>query len=247
MTVYRYKIQIEYDGTGLAGWQIQDGPSTVQQHLQDAIGKFCKNGATVFGAGRTDAGVHALNQVGHFDLAEFIDPYRLQYSVNHFLKPYGIVVKNCEEVNLEFHARFSAKSREYIYKIVNRSEPLAILRNYAWHVREHIDIELIRKAAVLLVGVNDLSSFRSRNCQAKSAIKSITYINSNRTDELVEINISAPSFLHNQVRIIVGCLVNVGIKKTSIEEFAAIINARDRTKAAPTAPAKGLYLSGVQY
>ncbi len=247
MGIYRYKIEIEYDGTGLSGWQAQDGPLTVQQILEDSIKIIYKKNVDVCGAGRTDAGVHAFGQIAHFDLEDFYDPYRLKFSLNHFLRSHNIIIKDCKIVDSSFHARFSAISRSYIYKIINRPEPLAILRNQAWNVREHLNEELMNKAACMLIGTHDLASFRSRHCQAKTSIKTITYLKVFRDQELIETHITAPSFLHNQVRIIMGCLADVGRKKITLKDFASIISAKNRNKASPTAPANGLYLAKVEY
>lgn len=244
----RYKLIIEYDGTGFKGWQKQQNGLSIQELIEQAIQSFSAEKVIIFGAGRTDAGVHATHQCAHFDLAKPYDPYKVQGAINHFLQPHPILVLEVTEVTDEFHARFSAKNRSYIYQILNRANPSVLLRNLTWHISSPLDIDSMRMAAQLLIGKHDFSSFRSAHCQSKSAIKTINRITIEKAEEgLIKIFISAPSFLHNQVRIIVASLVQVGLHRWTKDDFKKVLDAKDRTKAAQTAPARGLYLNDIEY
>jgi tRNA pseudouridine38-40 synthase len=243
----RYKLTIEYNGYGLVGWQRQENGPSAQQILEEAVEKFCGQQTLVYGSGRTDAGVHALGQVAHVDLPSPYAPYKIQGALNHYVKPFPISVLEVEAVTSDFHARFSAKSRTYIYKILARRAPPTLLQHKVWHVRDSLNIPNMHEAAQVLIGTHDLSSFRAAACQAKSAWRSITSIEVRQMEEIIEIEISAPSFLHNQVRIIVGCLYEVGIGKWKTTKLEQLLTARDRTKAARTAPPEGLYFAKVKY
>jgi tRNA pseudouridine38-40 synthase len=257
--VYRYKLTLEYDGSEFVGMQRQNNGISVQSVIEEAISKFSDEAATVYAAGRTDAGVHALAQVVHFDLNKNYSMHTIRAAINHFVKPYMVVVVECSIVDVSFHARFSARSRSYIYKIINREAPLALMKGRAWHVMKKLDVENMNDAAQIMLGKNDLSSFRSSHCQSKTSIKSITEIKVYRTGndkddkddkdnkDCIEIFIKAPSFLHNQVRIIVGCLKKIGEGKWDKEDLIRVLQARDRKQAAATAPAHGLYLYEVIY
>jgi tRNA pseudouridine38-40 synthase len=244
----RYKITIEYDGTNFAGWQIQQNAITVQQVIEEAIFSLTKQKCEVAGSGRTDRGVHAMGQVAHFELNELHDTYKLVKSLNHFLKPHPVIILDAQIVAEDFHARFSAKMRSYIYLILNRQNGSILLENRAWHIPDALDISAMQVAAQNFIGTHDLSSFRSAHCQARSPIKTISSVNISRiAPELIKLQISAPSFMHNQVRIIVSSLVNVGKKIWQPEYISELIALKDRTQSAATAPAHGLYLSKVGY
>lgn len=244
----RYKITVEYDGTGLAGWQKQPNKIGVQQLIEEAIFKLSGERGIVYGAGRTDAGVHAFAQVAHFDLEKEYPLNQIQGALNYYLKPNAVVIKDINEVNSEFHARFSAKSRSYVYQILNRTPPAALFRGCFWHIEEPLDVKNMHDAAQVLVGYHDLSSFRSAFCQSKTALKTIDEISVTKAEQdIIKIYIKAPSFLHNQVRIIIGCLVEIGKGRWDKEHLSDVLLAKDRTKAAQTSPAQGLFLYEVRY
>ena len=244
----RYKLIIEYDGTDFVGWQKQQNGLSVQELIEQAIQSFSAEEVVIYGAGRTDAGVHATHQCAHFDLSKHYDPYKVQGAINHFLQPHPILIKEVTGVSEEFHARFSAKNRSYIYQILNRSSPSPLLRNLVWHIDKPLNIESMKLAAQLLIGKHDFSSFRSAHCQSKTAIKTINEVTITKdNDGLIKIFINAPSFLHNQVRITVASLVEVGLGKWTTSQFKQVLEAKDRTKAGQTAPAQGLCLSEVKY
>lgn len=243
----RYKATIEYDGTALVGWQRQKEGASVQQSIEEAIVKFCGEEVRIQGAGRTDAGVHALGQVASFDLSKDHSPYTVQNAINQHLKPARIAIVDCELVDDEFSARFSATARHYLYRIINRTPRLTLDAGYAWHVRPELDHELMHKVAQNLVGKHDFSSFRAAACQAKSPVKTLTRLDITREDEEVQIRVSAPSFLHNQVRAMVGSLSFVGTGQWSERDFLAAKDAKDRQRGGPNAPPHGLYLTDVDY
>ncbi|MFN7038918.1 MAG: tRNA pseudouridine(38-40) synthase TruA [Alphaproteobacteria bacterium] len=244
--MHRYKITIEYDGSNFAGWQKQINACSVQSNIEEAIYSFSKEQVTIYAAGRTDAGVHATGQVAHFELSRKWDTYIIERALNHFVKPHISIIK-CEEVDNDFHARFSAKERWYKYIIINRNAHLALMQNRAWHLRDELDIELMQKAANFLLGKHDFTSFRTIMCQAKSPIRTINEIKIERVDEYINIYLKAPSFLHHMVRNIVGTLKFVGNGKWTPEYVEHILKACDRSIAGPTAPACGLYLTNVIY
>ena len=244
-----YKLTIEYDGSNYCGFQKQFDASqkSIEEALEVAIYKLTQERPKIFGSGRTDAGVHALGQVIHFDLTKKFTPYKMQMGLNNYLREEKISVLSCEEVDENFHARFDAKMRHYRYCIINRAAPLTLEKNRAWHVRKKLDVEEMKKAAEFLIGKHDFSSFRDAECQAKSAIRTVEKIEIKKNNEEILIEISAKSFLHHMVRNIVGTLVLVGSKKISATEMNKILGARDRTKAGPNAPAYGLYFWKVDY
>jgi len=243
----RYKITLEYDGTGLAGWQKQKDHPSVQQHLEEAIEKFCQEKVDTVAAGRTDAGVHARGQVAHFDLNKEHDIRNVQHGINYHLDGLPISVLSAEKVNQDFSARFSATKRHYRYHIINRSAPLALNKNRAWHVPKALDINSIRQAAELLLGNHDFTSFRATECQAKSPVKTLDEITVTQDEESIYFDISAKSFLHHMVRNIVGTLTLVGHAKWTKENVQSALEGKDRTLAGPTAPACGLYFMRVDY
>ena len=243
----RFKLTLEYDGGAFVGWQRQDNGPSVQQALEEAVTAFCGERARVHGAGRTDAGVHALGQVAHLDLEKPTTPETLRDAVNHHLKPAPVAVLAAEVAADDFHARFSARERRYLYRIVNRRAPLALERGRAWWVPRTLDAAAMHAAAQVLVGKHDFSSFRASECQAKSPVKTLTEIEVSRLAEAIEIRARAPSFLHHQVRNIAGTLRLVGEGKWTAAKVKAVLAARDRGAAGQTAPAEGLYLTAVVY
>ena len=239
----RYKLTIEYDGRGLVGWQRQENGPSVQQAIEEAIGKFSGETVRVHGAGRTDAGVHALGQVAHVDLVRAFEADTVRDAVNFHLKPAAISVLAAAPVPDEFHARLSARSRAYLYRIVNRRAPLALDQGRAGHVMNALDAEAMGRAAQCLVGRHDFSTFRASLCQAKSPVKTLDVLAVVRQGEEVSVTARARSFLHHQVRNMVGTLALVGEGKWTDADVAAALEARDRTRGGPTAPACGLYLT----
>jgi tRNA pseudouridine38-40 synthase len=245
--VQRYKLIIEYNGAPFAGWQRQRDAISVQSVLEDTISKLYKQDITLFGAGRTDSGVHALGQVAHFDFDGALDTHKFVKSINYFLRPHPIVILSCDSIHQSFHARFSAISRSYIYKILNRPQPSVIYQGFAWHLQKHLDVQAMHDAAQALVGKHDFSSFRAVHCQSASPVKHINSIAVRRNQDFVEIHLNAPSFLHNQVRIITGCLKMVGEDKWTKEQIEYLLDVKDRTKAAATAPSAGLFFIKAEY
>ncbi|AAU04300.1 tRNA pseudouridine(38-40) synthase TruA [Rickettsia typhi] len=245
--MYRYKITIEYLGTHFSGWQRQAGVLSVQQILEEAIYKFSGEQVTLFGSGRTDAGVHAIGQIAHFDLSKYLEPYKIIKAINYFVRPYAVGVWNCELVSNNFHARFSATSRHYIYRIVNRTYPSVIDLNRVWWISAPLDVLAMQQAATYLLGKHDFTSFRSSSCQSKSPIKTLTEINIIKEYEEIKLYLSAPSFLHYMVRNIVGSLVLVGKNIWQVEQIKNVLDAKDRKVAGPTAPAFGLYFIKAEY
>ncbi len=243
----RFKLTLEYDGAAFVGWQRQDNGPSVQQALEEAVTGFCGEIATVHGAGRTDAGVHALGQVAHLDLEKPTTAETLRDAVNAHLKPAPVAVLAAEVAADDFHARFSATERRYLYRIVNRRPPLALERGRAWWVPRPLDAAAMHAAAQVLVGKHDFSSFRASECQAKSPVKTLTAIEVSRLAEAIEIRVRAPSFLHHQVRNFAGTLRLVGEGKWSAAKVKQVLEARDRNAAGQTAPAEGLYLTEVVY
>ncbi len=249
--VTRYKITIEYDGSDFVGWQRQANGPSVQAALEEAIHRFCGETVLVEGAGRTDAGVHALAQAAHFDLAKEATADTVMKALNFHLKPAPVAVLSAEAVSEDFHARFSAIRRAYLYRIVNRRAPLALERGRAWFVPQPLDAAAMHAAAQLLVGHHDFTSFRASECQAKSPVKTLDMLSVQRPEnsggDLIEVRAEARSFLHHQVRNFVGSLKLVGEGKWSADDLKAALEARDRAAAGPTAPAAGLYLTEVGY
>ena len=243
----RYKITLEYDGGAFVGWQKQAGQISVQGVLEQALETALRQSVTVWGSGRTDTGVHALAQVAHIEVEAPLNTYRLFESLNALVRPYPITVKSIEQAEDTFHARFSAKKRHYLYKIQNTPYPPALFANRVWWVRTPLQIEKMQCAASLLLGKHDFSTFRASECQAKSPIKTLDTFEIISKGELIECHISARSFLHHQVRNMVGTLVLVGSGKWTVEQFKSAFEACDRTKGGPTAPPQGLYFQSVDY
>jgi tRNA pseudouridine38-40 synthase len=243
----RYKLTLEYDGGPFRGWQRQSAGDSVQQALEDAVRAFCGEDVQVVGAGRTDAGVHATGQVAHLDLARTVTPETLRNALNHHLRPRPIAVLEAGPAAADFHARFSARARHYVYRIVNRRAPLTLEAGRAWQVPTPLDAEVMHEAAQRLVGHHDFTSFRSALCQAKSPVKTLDRLAVRRRGERLEIAARARSFLHHQVRNMVGALKLIGEGRWPVERIEAVLAACDRAAAGPTAPACGLYLVGVDY
>ncbi len=246
-SVTRYRLTIEYDGTPFVGWQRQtEGPS-VQESVETAIFKFSGERVAVHAAGRTDAGVHALAQVAHLDLEKDAPPFRIMEAVNFHLKPNPVAILDCVPVPAEFHARYSAVERRYRYRIVNRRPPLTLDRGRAWRISYPLDAGAMHEAAQVLVGKHDFTSFRAADCQAESPVKTLDELTVSRYGDEIEVAARARSFLHHQVRNMVGTLKLVGDGKWTVRDVAKSLAARDRAEAGQTAPADGLYLVGVKY
>jgi tRNA pseudouridine38-40 synthase len=245
--VTRFRLLVEYDGTGYVGWQRQDNGPSIQQAMEEAIFAFSAERTNLAAAGRTDAGVHALGQVVHVDLARDTKADTLRDAVNFYLRPQPISILAAEAVGADFHARFSATGRRYLYRIVNRRAPLAIARNRAWWVQGELDALAMQAAGQRLIGHHDFTSFRSSTCQAASPLKTLDRLEVEREGEEIRVHASARSFLHHQVRNMVGTLKLVGEGRWSAEDVAAALAARARRAAGPTAPAEGLFLAEVRY
>ena len=241
-----YKITIEYKGTDFVGWQRQENGFSIQQLIEDSIYKLCNERIIIFGAGRTDAGVHAKGQVANFKLKNHINSDIIRDGLNHHLRPHPIAILASEKIDSNFNARFSAKLRWYEYKIINRRPPLTLDKNRFWCVHKTININKVIEQSKSFLGSHNLSAFRSINCQSKNVIRSINSIEVITKNEEINFIISAKSFLHSQVRIMVGTLVDIGLNKIS-KSVSEIILTKKREMAGITAPAHGLYLTKVDY
>jgi tRNA pseudouridine38-40 synthase len=245
--VRNIKLTIEYDGGAYHGWQIQPGLRTIQEVMREQIAQITQKKVNLIGAGRTDAGVHALAQVASFKTESTIDLPSLQRGLNSLLPP-DIVVKGLEEVAEEFHARFSARSKVYEYHILNQPYPSAILRDYAWFIPHELALPSMRRCGKLLIGSHDFSSFRASGDESRHSIREVISLEIERREgNLIVIAIEANAFLRGMVRSIVGTLVAVGRRKTSFAEFKEIFEARNRCRAGMTAPPHGLFLVEVKY
>lgn len=243
----RYRLLIEYDGAPYRGWQYQADAPSVQGAIEDAIAQFDGQRVTIQGAGRTDAGVHALGQVAHCDLRGEHDGGTVRDALNFYLRPQPIAILAAERVSDDFNARFSATKRHYLYRVVNRRPDLALDLGRAWRVGRPLDIAAMREAAKRLIGNHDFTTFRSTECQSKSAVKTLDQLDIETEGWNVNLLVSARSFLHNQVRSMVGSIVHVGEGKWTPDDMARILAARDRTLCGQVAPAEGLYLVKVDY
>ena len=243
----RYRILVEYDGTPFVGWQRQDNGPSVQGAIEEAIRRFAQEEAHVQGAGRTDSGVHALGQVAHFDLAKDVATDTVRDALNFHLKPNPVTIVEARVTEPDFHARFSAKGRSYLYRILNRRAPPTLDRGHVWHVPYRLDASAMHEAAQALIGHHDFSSFRAADCQAESPVKTLDVLDVSRDGDEIRIRAEARSFLHSQVRIMVGTLKQVGDGRWTPADVARALAAADRTKAGPTAPPDGLYLVRVAY
>ena len=244
--MHNYKIIIEYEGTNFVGWQRQENGLSIQQLIEESIEKLVNKKITIFGAGRTDAGVHAKGQVASFGLNDSIDTGTIRDGLNHYLRPHPVAILSTEKTDTDFNARFSAKLRWYEYKVIRRRPPLTLQSNRVWCVHKTINVNKVIEQSKFFLGKHDLSAFRSINCQSKSAIKSINSIDVKKNEQEINFIISAKSFLHSQVRIMVGTLVDIGLGKIS-KSISEIITLKKREYAGVTAPPHGLYLTKVEY
>jgi tRNA pseudouridine38-40 synthase len=243
----RYRLTIEYDGTPFNGWQRQPHSPSVQAALEAAILGFSGETVTTQAAGRTDTGVHALGQVAHFDLERQWDPFRIREALNFHLRPHPIAIIEAEAVPDTFEARFSAKARHYEYRILNRRAPAVIEANHVWHLPMPLDADLMHEAAQTAIGTHDFTTFRAAECHAKSPVKTLDRFDVRRELEHIVITASARSFLHHQVRSLVGSLKMVGEGKWRPADFRAALDAADRRRCAALAPPAGLYLVRAEY
>jgi tRNA pseudouridine38-40 synthase len=243
----RYRLTLEYDGTPFVGWQRQDNGPSVQGALEDAIEKLSGERVTVTGSGRTDAGVHALGQVAHFDLVKEFDPGKVRDALNYHLRPNPVVVLESDVADSEFHARFSARARHYLFRILNRRSPPALETGKVWHVSPRLDADAMHAAAQLLVGQHDFTTFRAAECQAQSPVKTLDRLDVSRRADEIHIEASARSFLHHQIRSFAGTLKLVGEGKWTSRDVADALAAKDRARCGPVAPPDGLYLVRVDY
>ena len=237
----RFAITLEFDGTPFVGLQRQTTGPSVQQAVEEAAHAVTGEVVTLHSAGRTDTGVHALAMRSHFDLEKEITPFRLMEALNAHLRPDPIAVTHCEVVPDDWHARFSCIGRRYVYRIVNRRTPLTLDLNRAWQVPQELDHEAMHRAAQALVGVHDFTTFRSVQCQAKDPVKTLDRLDVEREGEEIRIHAAARSFLHHQVRSMVGCLALVGMGRWREEQVAEALAARNRQELGLNAPPHGLY------
>ena len=242
----KFKICIEYDGTDFVGWQRQDNGPSIQETIEKAIFRLTGETISLFGAGRTDSGVHSLGQVAHFDLIKNFSTDNMRDGLNQHLRPHPIAILDAKKVNDNFHARFSAITRTYQYFIINRRAPLTIDKHKAWCVFKKLDIKKMIIESKFFLGKHNFEAFRSIDCQSNSAVKTIDKINITETKKYIVMTISAKSFLHSQVRIIVGTLVEIGKGKIT-KSIKDIILQKNRAEAGVTAPACALYLTEVKY
>jgi len=244
----KYHIKIEYDGSKFVGWQYQNNGISVQEVLQKAFFKFLKEKVTVNASGRTDAGVHAIEQSAHIELKKkIINKEVFLNSINFYLKKYPVSVLSIKKKENTFHARYSAKKRTYKYTILNRNSPSPLNKNRAWFIKKKLDINLIKKALKILKGTHDFSTFRASSCQAKSAIRTLDSATFKKLGEIIEITFSSKSFLQQQVRSMVGAIKYVGEKKWTLKQFKNNFKSKRRVNCAPPAPTCGLYLKKVKY
>ena len=246
--MYKYHIKIEYDGSNFVGWQYQNNGISVQEVLQKVFLKFLKEKIIVNASGRTDAGVHAIEQSAHIELKKkIINKEVFLNSINFYLKKYPVSVLSIKKKENTFHARYSAKKRTYKYIILNRNSPSPLNKNRAWFIKKKLDINLIKKALKILKGTHDFSTFRASSCQAKSAIRTLDSATFKKLGEIIEITFSSKSFLQQQVRSMVGAIKYVGEKKWTLKQFKNNFKSKRRANCAPPAPACGLYLKKVKY
>lgn len=247
----RYALKIEYEGSKFSGWQSQKDQLTVQGEIETALSSFEPSSPRIFGAGRTDSGVHATGQVAHVDLPKLWDPFRLMEAINFNLKPNPIAIVSASEVSSTWHARFSAINRHYLYRLVSRRAPLTHQRGLVWQVKHPLDLKKMREASLFLIGNHDFTTFRSTICQAKSPIKTIDSIEINEREVPngleYEFLVKAPSFLHNQIRSFVGTLERVGAGRWSPLKVKTILEKCSRSSCGPVCSPSGLYLTNVIY
>ena len=246
--MYRYQILVEYVGTKFVGWQKQLKGKSIQKEIENKLSKLLKQKIIIYGSGRTDAGVHAIEQSAHFDIKLKIKEIKkLIKSLNFFLNPKKISIINIYKKKKQFHARHSAKERVYKYFIINRLAAPTLENERAWHIRKKLDIKLLKEGAKKLIGSHDFSTMRAKNCYAKSPIKKINKITIKNIDKKIQIEFRSKSFLRNQVRSMVGCLKYLAENKWDIKKFEYIFKSKKRSNCAPPAPAHGLFLAKVIY
>jgi len=243
----RFKLTLEYDGGAFLGWQRLGEGATVQGVLEEAVARLTGAHADVIGAGRTDSGVHALAQVAHVDIDKRFEPWKLAEALNALSRPHPVAVLKAEAAAPDFHARFDAVRRVYLYRIVNRRAPAALERGRIWQIPRELDARAMHEAAQRLLGQHDFTTFRDSQCQAKSPVKTLDRCDVARQGEAIEIRCEARSFLHRQVRSMVGTLVEAGLGKMTPDDVAAALAAADRARCGPVAPPDGLYLARVDY
>lgn len=243
----RFAVTVEFDGRPFMGWQRQNHGPSVQQAIEDAIHAVTGERVAVHAAGRTDAGVHGLAMRAHADIAKAITPFRLMGGINARLRPHPVAILACEIVPDDWHARFSCLGRSYVYRIVNRRAPLTVERGLAWQVAKPLDADAMQAAAQLLVGLHDFTTFRSAHCQSASPVKTLDRLYVARDGERIAVHADARSFLHHQVRSMVGCLALVGSGRWSADDLRAALEAKDRAALGLNAPPDGLYFSAAHY
>ena len=247
----RYAFKIEYDGAPFAGWQRQKDHPSVQQAVEEALGRLQEQQPTIAAAGRTDAGVHALGQVAHADMERDWDPFRLCEALNYHLKPLPVAITDMARVGDHWHARFSATERRYLFRLLNRRAPAALRAGKVWQVSAPLEVEPMQEAARFLLGRHDFTTFRASECQADSPVRTLDQLDVARVEtplgSEIHFHVRARSFLHNQVRSFVGTLERVGAGAWSPEEVRDALEARDRAACGPVCPPQGLYLAGVGY
>jgi tRNA pseudouridine38-40 synthase len=243
----RYRIKIEYDGTSFVGWQFQKNGLSIQEVLQKALFNFSKEHTVITAAGRTDSGVHALEQVAHFDLKKKIKKKNFLPGLNQHIGNKPITILKINKTSKDFHSRFDAKKRTYKYIIINRQSPLTLQKNKAWHIRKKLDVGQMKKGAKILLGTHDFSTFRASSCGARSPIKTMEKISIKKNKDKIILKFSSKSFLQQQVRSMVGCIKYLGDGKWNVDNFKKSFKSKNRLKCAPPAPACGLYLINVKY
>ncbi|MDI1281448.1 tRNA pseudouridine(38-40) synthase TruA [Brevundimonas sp.] len=243
----RYRLTIEYDGRAYHGFQAQDGLPTVQGAIETAVTAFCGQTVRLVAAGRTDTGVHATGQVIHIDLDKAWPARTVMNALNAHLMSEAVAMLDCVVVDDDWHARFSATGRRYLFRLLNRPAPPALDAGRVWHVKKPLDADRMQAAALTLVGRHDFTTFRDINCQARSPLRTLDLARVTRVEDEIHLEFAARSFLHSQVRSMTGTLVQVGLGRWSVEDVAAALAARDRAACGPVAPPDGLYLTGVAY
>lgn len=247
----RYALKIEYNGGPFVGWQRQKAQRSVQGDIEAALTKLEPGAHTIAAAGRTDAGVHAMAQVAHCDLSRDWDPFRLSEALNYHLRPEPVAILACAKVTEDWHARFSARERRYLFRLLMRRAPATIEHGLVWQVRHNLDLDAMRRGAAHLIGTHDFTTFRSTICQAASPVKTLDTLDISRHETLlgpeIRFHLRARSFLHNQVRSFVGSLERVGARSWTPDDVKTALDARDRAACGPVCPPHGLYLAGVGY